>query len=265
MNAYNEPEATDVGIVIPTLGTRLDYLKLCIDSILNVGFPVNIVIVAPANCHEQVALVGGAGVSKYLADPGTGAAGAINFGFKAFPEHIRYVAWLGDDDLLESGSIGIAREKLERNPNTVAVFGNIKIIDSLGRAFTVFETSRHAVKQIYWGPNKIPQPGSLFRRTAVDLIAGLDESFRFAFDGDLFMRLAKTGNIEHVDRYVASFRWHSESLSSGQSAKSIKEASRARVKNLPRGLRLIAWLWETLHVGLAVARGHNSFDRALNR
>jgi len=42
---------------------------------------------------------------KVIADHGTGLAVAIHAGLITFPEPMRFINWLGDDDLLKSGSL----------------------------------------------------------------------------------------------------------------------------------------------------------------
>ena len=41
-------------------------------------------------------------------------------------------------------------------------------------------------------------------------VGGLDESFKWAFDLDLFLRLAGRGQMKFVDQTLAEFRWHAE-------------------------------------------------------
>ncbi len=96
------------------------------------------------------------------------------------------------------------------------------------------------------GPQLIPQPGSLFDRSVFDSIGGLDESWKWAFDLDLFLRLAQRGKLVFVNTTLAEFRWHDGSLSVGGRKGSVTEASAIRRQFLPRALRPVSVVWEPL-------------------
>lgn len=254
----------DFGIVIPTLGERPDYLVEAISSLPSASSGISISIVAPElRINELRNVVSGTNV-RFIADPGQGLARALNVAIEALPEKCNFVAWLGDDDLLNANLLPLSLLELRGDPNVVATYGDIDLIDFESEVFMRFRTTKHAAKTIRFGPNRVPQPGSVLRRSAFLEIGGLDESFRFSFDSDMFMRLSKKGEVRYVPGCVASFRWHNESLSAGQSEASIREASRARLQNLPTTIQPIARFWEFIHVKAAIALGKNSFDRKLS-
>ena len=58
-----------------------------------------------------------------------------------------------------------------------------------------------------FGPQLLPQPGSLFDRAVFERVGGLDESLKWAFDLDLFLKLRGCGRVEFVDAPLAEFRW----------------------------------------------------------
>jgi GT2 family glycosyltransferase len=95
-----------------------------------------------------------------------------------------------------------------------------------------------------WGPDLIPQPGSLIRCSAWEAVGGLDESYGLAFDLDLLLRLQKLGPLIDVRRIVSSFRWHSQSLTVDDRHRNISESERAKRNALTPVGRKIAWAWE---------------------
>ena len=254
---------TDFGIVIPTLGMRLDYLQETIRSLPSPTSGMQVVLVAPEEKHPSLTLLFSGHSVTLVRDLGKGLANAINQGVMALPSKCTFVAWIGDDDMLNEDVLPLSLKVLRTNDDYVATFGDIELIDREGRLFKTFRTSQGATKSIFFAPNKVPQPGSIVRRSAFNRIGGLDEEFRFSFDSDMFMRLSKIGKIHHIPLLVAKFRWHPDSLSAGQSGRSIREASQARLKNLPFYLRVLATVWEAIHVKIAISMGENSFDRAL--
>jgi GT2 family glycosyltransferase len=235
----NQP---DCGIVIPTLGTRTDYLMACIQSIRNAGYTY-ICVVSPDRQLGKNLLYAGF-VEQFVFQSGTGIANAINVAFAHLPDHIQFQSWLGDDDLLEIDSMEIARQCLISNPLATAVYGKCRYIDSEGREIGVNKIGSLATRILRFGPCLIPQPGSLIRRTSFRQIGGLNESYECAFDLDMFLKLQSMGPIKYVNRIIASFRWHPNSKSVQQRNVSTAEASRIRKSHLPRSLQILSPLWE---------------------
>jgi GT2 family glycosyltransferase len=84
----------------------------------------------------------------------------------------------------------------------------------------------------------------LVRRSAWVQVGGLDESFRFAFDLDLLLKIQRLGAFVDVGRVVSSFRWHGDSLTVGDRSTSLHESEVARRRALSPTARRLAWTWE---------------------
>ncbi len=235
-----------VGIVVPTLGQRPEYLDHSLNSIasaVNEGNAPFVVLVAPSSFDASKYLAERK-VSLTIQDNGLGLADAINSGFSAMPSEIEYINWLGDDDLLSPGSLSITSSYLDNNPRSVLVFGSCDYIDSDGNVVWKNSSGPHAVPLLRFGPDLIPQPGALFRKNAFWEVGGLDTKYAWAFDFDLLIKLSKIGKLSYLANTLSSFRWHPDSLSVEHRRKSVTEASAVRVTHLPRILRLISALWE---------------------
>jgi GT2 family glycosyltransferase len=231
-----------VGIVVPTLGTRPDYLRQCLQSIMAAG-DAYILLVAPGGFDSHSLIAEGL-IDSTVEDPRAGLSEAINIGVRALPAEVEFVNWLGDDDLLAKDSIEVTQAALSRDNQTVMVFGSCNYIDSNGEIIWTNHSGQWAVPLLRFGPDLIPQPGALFRRSAFENTGGLSADFNWAFDFDLFIRFSKIGKVKYLDRTLASFRWHPESLSVEYRRKSVAEASAVRVRHLPGYLKLISGLWE---------------------
>ena len=253
------------GIVIPTLGNRPEYLKECIASAQNTGECL-IVLVAPAKAKIDISDDSMSSIIT-VKDPGAGLAEAINAGMSVLPESIKFCSWIGDDDLLEPNAIRDCEEIFDINPDAVMVFGGCRYITSDGLTIGISKSGQWAVPILRFGPCLIPQPGSLFRRKVFDQIGGLDSTYGWAFDFDLFIRFSKVGKLIHTKKILASFRWHNDSLTVSQRRNSVHEASLVRRTHLPKHLVYFSYLWElpvktlTLHAGRLVAhRASKSLD-----
>lgn len=235
---------SNCGIVVPTLGTRENYLNLALRSIRNAG-DAHICIVCPESADLSKYELDGL-FDQRVNDPGTGLAAAIHAGLMNIPESIPYANWLGDDDLLMAGSLTRAAQYLADNPQTVMVFGSCDYIDEQGKKIWRNRSGQWAVPLLRFGPCLIPQPGSLMRLNTYKEIGGLDASYKWAFDFDLFIRMAKRGKVVFIPETFAAFRWHEGSLSVGGRDGSVREASRARQSHLPVVLKPLSPLWEIL-------------------
>ncbi|MBI1351796.1 MAG: hypothetical protein GC156_11840 [Actinomycetales bacterium] len=229
-------------IVVPTLGTRLGLLEENLGSIATQDVPADIVIVAPMGRPglEDLAERFSAGL---IPDPGSLPA-AVNAGVRAAQPWHEYVNWLGDDDLLEPGSLGRTVAALDADPGAVLAYGACRYVDESGQELWISRAGRWAPRILKWGPDLIPQPGMLVRRTAWDRVGGVDETLRFAFDLDLLLKIQPMGRFVDVGDVVSSFRWHGDSLTVSDRTTSLRESELARRRALSPTARRLAWLWE---------------------
>ena len=252
-----------VGIVVPTLGKRFDYLEKCLSSIRAAG-NAHIALVANSSFDSGHLRIKGLIDSK-VADDGTGLPGAINKGIESLPSSVEYINWLGDDDLLTSGSLSLTEHLLDSSPDSVMAFGACDYIDSEEDVVWKNKSGQWAVPLLRFGPDLIPQPGALFRRAAFEAVGGLRTDLGWAFDFDLFIRLSKAGTLNYIDRTLAQFRWHPESLSVEHRKKSVAEANQVRVSHLPPVLRPISFLWEYPVQQATLIAGNRLTTRALSK
>ncbi len=234
-------EKLRIGLVIPTLGQREDYLLECIESVKNFG-DVYLVVVTPPELVRKLSNL--SGVDRVIPEINVGLPSALNWGFQNMPNNIQYIGWIGDDDLLASGAGTKSAEYLNQNFNTVMTYGICRYINQNGDLIGVNDFGQLAVPLLRVGPDLIPQPGSIFRREIFDRIGQIDIRFQLAFDFDLFIRLSKAGKIKFMNFEVASFRWHSDSKSVAARTRSVLEASKVRRAHLPALVRPLSIFWE---------------------
>jgi hypothetical protein len=253
-----------VGIVVPTLGKRPEYLVQCLKSIKRAtsgASSAHVVLVAPSGFNVKQLFSEGL-VDFYVVDPGTGLAGAINSGMDSMPDYIEFVNWLGDDDLLVEKSLDLTSAVLESDQKTVLVFGGCDYVDAQEKLIWKNPSGTWAVPLLRFGPDLIPQPGALFRLSSFREIGGLDMNYSWAFDFDLLIKLSKRGKLTHLDKTLSNFRWHPESLSVEHRKMSVTEASKVRVSHLPKPLRPVSWIWEPSVRLLTLVAGNRVSSRS---
>ena len=232
----------DIGIVVPTLGTRDVYLRQTLSSIRRAG-NAQIVIVAPTGVPLHQSLTSDL-YDRLLPDPGKGLSAAIDFAIREFSDEIKFINWLGDDDLLALNSLDCASKPMRESEETVMVYGKCEYIDSSGNKITTNRSGNYARFLMRFGPQLVSQPGSLIRKDAYLAAGGLNRGYKCAFDLDLFIKLQKFGKMHYTPAVLASFRWHADSLTVRSRTESIAEASAIRISALPNCIRLIAPIWE---------------------
>jgi GT2 family glycosyltransferase len=217
--------------VVPTLGRRPDYLARTLASLRQAGdVQVTVVLVAPASATDLNRLSDDDEVTL-MRQTGSGMSNAINDGWRAHGDSHDFWAWLGDDDELTASSTATAVGYLQRHPNASMVYGWCEYIDDEGRTQFRVRPSALAARLLRWGPDLVPQPGSVARASAVREVGYLDESLRYAMDLDLFLRLADVGKIGYVPRLLARFRWHEGSTTVGAPEASDAEARLVRARS----------------------------------
>ena len=234
-----------VGIVIPTIFERPEYLFESIKSIRAAG-DAYILLSAPDSELKSPYLEL---VDEFKAElPEGNLAAKINHALNQLPSDCEFIGWLGDDDLLTPKSLERASQALRDNPQVALVYGSCDYIDQHGNKIGQNPSGEWAKRLMTFGPFLIPQPGSLWRRDAFEAIGGIDDEFSMAFDHDLFLRLSKHSKAMFLDNTQAAFRWHPNSLSVGRRWQSVTEASKVRKKHYSKLLLPVMLIWEPLVV-----------------
>lgn len=231
-----------VGVVVPTIGERPQYLESTLKSIREAG--ESYIVLVGRKGFEGSSFQKSGLVDLYVDEEDASVPNKINQGFRALPENIEFITWIGDDDLLAPGALEVAAKALEMPEKPVLVFGHCQYIDSEGKNVLVKRSGSWAVALLRFGPQLIPQPSAFFRRDAFEKVGGLSHKFQFAFDFDLFLKLSQNGKSVFINEILSSHRWHRTSLTYSRRWESVREASKVRVSNLAPIARLFSFLWE---------------------
>jgi GT2 family glycosyltransferase len=231
-----------IGIVIPTLGSRPEYLQQCISSV-RLNAPVHVCLVGPESLELEPFR---ALCDSFVTDPGRGLAAAINTGIASLPESVELVNWLGDDDLLSADGLHKLAAAIAGKGAAKLAYGHCQYIDGDGAALFTVRSSRWAEVLMRFGPQLISQPAMLFQRDAFRQVGGLDEQLGWAFDLDLLIKLSRLGRFRSVSGVTASYRWHDGALTVASRQGSVREASLVRVRHLHPVMRTLSWSWEPL-------------------
>jgi GT2 family glycosyltransferase len=220
-------------VVVPTLGERLQALARALASVVGQqGVGVDAIVVAPTSDPSLADVVERAGAR--LVVHGGHISAAVNEGFRrADPAH-RYLAWLGDDDVLRPGALARTFRALEAAPRATVAFGRCDYVSLDGDLLFTRRPPPAAEWALQLVPGLIKQETCLFRRAAFDACGGLDETLRYAMDLDILLRLRARGPFVRVQGSLAGFCWHPGSITVANRERSFAEAQ-AIQRRLARG------------------------------
>jgi glycosyltransferase involved in cell wall biosynthesis len=165
----------------------------------------------------------------WISEADRGQVDAINKGLAAATGDV--VGWLNSDDVLMPGALARVASAFEAQPAREWIHGRCVIIDEHDRvvrrwisAYKHFRARRHTFENLLT-ENYISQMTAFWRRSAHAEIGYLDPSIRYAFDYDLFVKLAARGEPVYLDEPVACFRWYETSKSGGGFAVQMRETN----------------------------------------
>ena len=198
-----------VSIITPSFN-QAPYLEAAIRSVLEQDYPcIEYMIVDGGSTDGSVSII-----KKYadklawwVSEPDKGQTDAINKGFERARGQI--LAWINSDDSYEPGAVAAAVTYLQEHPEVGMVYADCNFIDEQGRVIGKFSAAQTDYKRLRQGYVHIPQQTTFFRAELWHAVGPLDQSFYFAMDYDLWVRIAVRTAIKYLPGQTwASFRIH---------------------------------------------------------
>jgi glycosyltransferase involved in cell wall biosynthesis len=189
-----------VSVIVPNYNYGR-FLPRCLDSILSQTYRnLEVFVIDGASTDNSMDIIEAYARNtpflRFLTEKDEGPADAINKGIRLTTG--TYATWLNSDDALDPQTIERAVLEFERNDHLSLVYGSVLnttdtgTITELNRGLTL-KASDLTVFDF------IPQTGTVFKRYA-DL--QLDKTLEWGFDWDLWIELAKRGDILNINHIV---------------------------------------------------------------
>lgn len=198
-----------IAIVTPSFN-QAAYLEQTIRSVLEQDYPeVEYRILDGGSTDGSIEIIGKYGdrLAGWASEKDNGQADAIARGFAQSSADV--LAYINSDDTYLPGAFRAAGEAFAAHPDVDLIYGDVVFIDSDGRPLAIDVLPRFNIEDLK-RVCVIPQQAAFWRRSAYEAAGGIDTSFQFALDYDLFLRLASGGRVLHVPRLMATFRHHAE-------------------------------------------------------
>jgi glycosyltransferase involved in cell wall biosynthesis len=213
-----------VSIVTPSLNQGR-YIEEAIESVLAQQYPrVEHIVVDGGSSDGTLAILERYGHLRWVSEPDEGQAAAINKGFRMAVGEI--FGWLNADDYYLPGAIAAA-VAVFRDTGCGLVHGGWRQIRDDGTQLgDVAPLPFDYGRQLERG-NAVCQPGAFFTREAYWAVGGVDETYTYAMDYELWLKLGARFPVRHVDRIQAAYRYHEHSKSTARYRAFVPETLRA--------------------------------------
>jgi glycosyltransferase involved in cell wall biosynthesis len=171
-----------------------------------------------------------------------GQSDAINRGLRRTTGEI--IGWVNSDDLLLPGALARVAAAFAANPGALWLHGGCEIVDEEDRPIRRWITAykdwrcRHYSRRALLVENFVSQMTVFWRRSAMERVGLLDESLRYTFDYEYWLRLSALGDPLFLPERIAAFRWYTSSKSGAQFEKQFAEDLQVFRRHAPPGALL---------------------------
>lgn len=208
-------DAPTISIVTPSFN-QAQFLEDTIESVLGQRYPLLEYVVqdgASDDGSQEILSRYSERLHHWESAPNGGQASNLNRGFARTSGEV--MAYLNSDDLLLPGTLSYVARFLHDHPEVDVVYGHRVLIDELGREIGRQVIPRHNDRVLAWA-DFIPQETVFWRRAAWERAgATFDESFQYALDWDLWVRLREVGaRMVRLPRFLGAFRVHGDQKTS---------------------------------------------------
>jgi glycosyltransferase involved in cell wall biosynthesis len=209
-----------ISVVTPSYN-QADFLEETILSVLSQSYPnIEYIVMDGGSTDGSIEIIKRYSdrLDYWCSQPDNGQAEAIRRGFERATGDI--LCWLNSDDIFVPGALENVARFFEKHPSAEVLSAGAVIIDQAGEVFSVGKCvysmgTRASLRRfLYFGQAGVPQCSTFWRRTAYREVDGIDPSFDFAMDLDLFTRLARRRTFSALRKIVACYRIHPAAKSS---------------------------------------------------
>jgi len=208
--AQSAAEPPLVSIVTPSLDQGR-FIEEAIRSVVDQDYPrIEHIVVDGGSTDETLEVLERYPHLRWVSEPDRGQADAVNKGFAMASGEI--FGWLNADDYYLPGAVAAAVAVMQET-GCGLVHGGWRQVDEGGETIGDVDVVPFDYPRQLEVENRVAQPGAFFSREAFEAVGGLDLSYRYAMDYELWLKLGARFDVRHVDRVQAAYRYHPVSKS----------------------------------------------------
>lgn len=221
-------------IVTPSFN-QARYLERTLRSVLEQDYPrVEYFVIDGGSADGSLEIIRkyAPRLAGWVSEPDRGQADAIAKGFARATGDI--LAWINSSDAYRSGAFRRVAEL--HVPGRPAFFcGDVDVVGE-NEEVLGFESAEYLDLDAMAFECVIPcQPGTFWSREAYARAGGVDPSYHYCMDVDLFVRLARVARVVHVPHRLGILRKHDDAKTARPSA--AWDAERRRIERVSREFR----------------------------
>ena len=196
-----------------------DFIEATIKSVLSQTYPHIEYIVLDAMSNDQTEEI----LLKYKDQIGTtvrakdkGQSDAIVKGFKLANGEL--VGWINSDDILSPDCVQrVVKSYVENRSSNIFYSKSVDLISKDGAKIRTFNIKEISHESLLRKSTQLIQPGSFYKKSALEAVGYLDINLKYSMDLDLWLRLLKNGSATEVPgTALASYReWEGTKTSTG--------------------------------------------------
>jgi glycosyltransferase involved in cell wall biosynthesis len=167
-------------------------------------------------------------ISYWISQPDGGQAAVVKRGLEMASGDI--FAWANADDKYLPGTVQFVSDVFSTHPEVDILFGGWNFTGSDGAAIDTRWLKGFTLRKFHKGSLVPPQPAVFLRTEAVRKAGGISAEMRHAMDYDLYVRIAREGNVFVTERVLGDFRLHRNSKTQSEKGDQFRELREARAK-----------------------------------
>lgn len=210
-----------VSIIIPCYNHER-YVQDCIQSVIDQTYSnIELIIIDDGSKDNSVQLIEGLIKEcqsrftrfEFRSRPNKGLSATLNEALEWVQG--KYVACIASDDMLMEDKTEIQVAYLESHPDTVAVFGNVELIDNDNKPVGSIKSQSgpRSFKSMMLEGTRISAPTQMIRTDAIRKTGGYKENLLIE-DAYMWLKLSEIGNLYVLNNTFALYRRHDSNLSS---------------------------------------------------
>ncbi|GFO69657.1 hypothetical protein GMLC_32360 [Geomonas limicola] len=216
-----------ISIVTPSYN-QAQYVRRTIESVLSQDVDLEYIIVDGCSTDGSAEIAKEYnGCARVIVEKDKGQSDAIAKGFALATGEI--LGWLNSDDMYLPGALRQVVQAYEEGQEFF--YGHVFIVDAQDALLRKRIAIPANFDDLYYGRYIIPQEATFFSKMLYRAAGGVDPSFHYAMDYDLWLRLALLQQPKRLDTFLSCFRYHHNQKSSRRPDLYTREVQLARMKS----------------------------------
>jgi glycosyltransferase involved in cell wall biosynthesis len=202
-----------ISIITPSFN-QVRFIEKTLVSVISQGYPnLEYIVMDGGSTDGTVEIIKrySRQLTHWVSAPDDGQADAIRRGFELSTGEI--MGYVNSDDLLLPGSLEYVAWQFRQHPEAGFLAGGFSDIDEHGHVTWCHWPITPTFERLLLAGFYVGQPACFWTRQAYQRAGGIDASFKFTLDHDLFLRILQDSRAIATNRLLACFRSHPQSKS----------------------------------------------------